>query len=191
MLKSKFILTIGMVFFMSLSLNAANYFGVGFDYALPTSDFKETASDAIGIQLKLENRTYCSFWFGINLNYWSVAQKSDEPTTLTKVDNMLMISPKVQFNLYEIKSADYNSHLIIPYIGGGLTISNIEADDGKNPFGLGGFINIGMSYGFKMFNRCSSFDMELKYNMPNIIYHADERESYQLMNIGISLGICL
>ena len=171
--------------------NAGNYFGIGFDYAIPTSDFKETASDALGFQLKLENRSYCSFWFGINLNYWSVSQKSDQQTALTKVDNLLMVSPKVQFNIFDIKSQDYKSHLIIPFIGAGATFSNIEADDGKNPFGIGGFANVGLSYGFKLFGRCASFDAEMKYNMPNIIYKADKRESYQLFNVGLSLGVCL
>lgn len=189
MFKIKNLIIIAIFFALALSSSKANtYFLVGYDYALPTSDFKDVISNAMGIQVKVESRRFCYFWFGANAEYLIIKNKEN---VTENIKNIFTFSPNVKFVIYnETEIDDYKGNLAL-YLSPGLTFSNIEGKDDLSPIGIGAYANIGASYGFKMFNRCASLDFDIKYNLPNFILKDSDRETFQYITIGLSLGICL
>ncbi len=190
MFKTKNLVLMIAVFFAFTFVNtrANNYFLVGYDFALPTSDFKDVVSNAMGIQIKVESRRFCNFWFGANAEYLFIKNKDN---VIENVKNIFTFSPNVKFVIYKnTEINDYKGNLAL-YLSPGLTFSNIEGKDDLSPIGIGGYANIGTSYGFKMFSRCASLDFDIKYNLPNFILKDSDRETFQYITIGLSLGICL
>ncbi|NLO18314.1 MAG: hypothetical protein GX121_00295 [Ignavibacteria bacterium] len=185
---SAFIFIAILLAFPSFSSKANNYFSIGYNFALPTSDFNNVVSNASGVQLKLENRRFCNYWFGVNAEYFFIQNKEN---IVENVKNIFALSPNIKFLIFSKNNInDYKGNLAI-YLSPGLTFSNIEGEDDLSPLGFGGYANIGSRYGFKMFERCASLDFNIKYNLPNFIFKDSDRETFQYIAIGLSLGICL
>ncbi len=171
--------------FLPISLSADLYLGLGGSYLMPQADFKDYNQSSWGGKLELMNKNYCKLWYGLRLDYLSLASEKDK---YPKFDHIAMISPVVKYAPFV---TDCYNNKLIPFAEAMLDISSISGDDELSKLGLGAGLGLGLAYNFKLFGRCMMLEADAIYSAPNTIYRADGRENLKSINVGLTLSVGL
>lgn len=189
MKKNRIIITI--IFFMlyfPFLVYGRFFVGAGPNYAIPLSRFSELNKSALGFNIQIEDRGYCNLWYGVRIDYNAFDSAANLKANDNYFDKCLVFSPEMRYVFNKCES--YNNNFM-PYIQGELNISSINGKDEKGNLGLGASAGAGVIYGFTLFKRCWSLDLNVLYSAPNCLIRADGRPPLQFMNVSLTLGFGL
>ena len=162
------------------------YLGLGPEYVLPLGNSGNTNKPTVGVNLQLESRQICKFWYGFRLDYMSFKKSDNALIGENYFTNAFKLSPEIRYNFV---CSDCYKYTFIPYLQGMVTLSSIGNTDALNRLGIGGALGGGIAYSFTTFESCWMLDLNALYFAPNIIYRVDGRASLQSINVGLTLSI--
>lgn len=165
-----------------------NYVGIGGNYIIPLSNFKDVNKSSIGYSAHFLSKKYCKIWYGLKLDYFSSDSSSDVLPPNTHFTNVLTISPEVRYNFIPDDCGKYD---LVPYANILLNMSSVGNTDELSRLGLGYSLGGGAAYSFTLFNTCMMLDLNLLYASPNSLLSAEGRNNMNYINVGLSLSVAL
>lgn len=177
-----------LLFSANTKLSANYYLGLGGNYMLPSGEFSEINKAALGLNVQLESRAYCNWWFGMRIDYYQLDPVDDIAITQDYYENMLIFSPGFRYNFLGSDCKEYN---FIPYGQIQIPFSSIGNTDETSRFGIGAIAGAGIAYSFQVFDLCWMIDLNARYVAPNIIYKDEARESLRYLDLSLTLSLRL
>ncbi|MGA2298143.1 MAG: hypothetical protein ABSG15_11400, partial [FCB group bacterium] len=119
----KFILrmiVVSILLYPSLSWSQI-YLGLGPEYVLPVGSFANVNKSTIGVNLQLESRQICKYWYGLRLDYMSFTKSNNIVIGENYYKNAFYLSPTFRYNFV---CSDCYKYTTIPYLQGMLTMSS-------------------------------------------------------------------
>jgi hypothetical protein len=164
------------------------FIGAGPNFLVPIGVLNFGNDKSFGVNLQVESRNYCTLWYGIRFDYYSLAKKNDIFYETKYYKDAFMFSPEVR---YLFLGSDFYNGKILPYIQGMLHISSIGGSDEKSRLGLGAALGGGVAFGTTLFgNPCWLFDFNAVYSSPNCIYRDTGRPTLISINASFTISVC-
>lgn len=160
--------------------------GAGPEYFIPTGDLNDLNKPAFGIKLEISGKQFCKLWYSARIDYTKLKHRKNNIGN--SFDDVFMLSPVIKYAPF---SSDCYNRKFSPFVEGMLSLSIADGNDGASETGVGAGAGLGISYGFKMFKRCSSLDLDAVYSAPNCIWKDDDRIKMKMINVALTLNIAL
>lgn len=176
------------LFFLPEKSSAQFYIGAGANYTLPQGEFGDLNQNSLGLDILLENRRLCNWWYGFRVQYNSYDPLDNLESTDDYFTESLIISPQVRYNfLYDDK---YDSNLF-PYLQGSLLINTFNNTDDSGDLGVGLSGGAGLCYGLCLSGVCFIIDLNAVYGAPNYIISDADRFDINYISTSLTLSVGL
>lgn len=162
----------------------------GAEYSLPMNKMADINKPALGWNAQLYTNSKCRFWLGIKFASLSYEPVEELDPTVNYYTQANLIEPMLRYNFMKKKSTSYTKK-VIPYLEVGGIISAMKNTDDEETSGFGGSAGAGLFYTWTMFHKCWNIDLKGAWVAPNAFLSAETRQSVQMVNASLTIGVTL
>lgn len=163
------------------------FFGGGYSQEFIQGNMSELNENFSSFNLSIENKYYCSIWWGLNIRYAQLEKLAEAPLNQNYYSELFTLEPNIKYNFLN----ENDNYSFIPYLKGTLLLGMLDNTDKKLDASVGIGAGLGIAYGFELFNTCMMLDLSANYNSFNALLRANGRNSLNTANINLTFSFCL